>query len=277
MRFGGPIFERCADPEAWVQANKRLGYTAAYWPLDDKASDDVCRAYAAAAKAGDLIIAEVGAWANSIDPDDAKRKAAIKMNIERLALADRVGARCCVNIAGSRGTQWDGPHADNFTRATFDMIVETVRGIIDAVRPTRSFYTLECMGWVPPYTTDNYVDLVRAIDRKAFAVHFDPVNMIWSPERFYRTGEIIREFVAKLGPLMRCCHAKDVRLLGELTVHMPEVRAGLGGLDYRTLLTELARLDPDTPLMLEHLPNEQEYLLAAAHIRSVAKDVGVSI
>jgi len=144
MRFGGPIFERCADPEAWVQAVKRLGYTAAYCPLDENASDDFVRAYAAAAKAGNLVIAEVGAWSNPIDPDGAKRKAAIRLNADRLALADRIGARCCVNIAGSRSPSWAGPHADNFTRATFDLIVETVRGIIDAVKPARTFYTLEC-------------------------------------------------------------------------------------------------------------------------------------
>jgi hypothetical protein len=30
-----------------------------------------------------------------------------------LALADEIGSLCCVNISGSRGSQWDGPHPDN--------------------------------------------------------------------------------------------------------------------------------------------------------------------
>jgi len=47
------------------------------------------------------------------------------------------------------------------------------------------------------------------------------------------------------------------------------VRPGLGGLDYRVFLTELNRLDPDIPLMLEHLSTPEEYVLAADHIRSV--------
>ena len=56
----------------------------------------------------------------------------------------------------------------------------------------------------------------------------------------------------------------------KLTVHLDEVRPGLGRLDYKVYLKELSLLDKDTPLMLEHLETEAEYILAAAHIRSVA-------
>jgi hypothetical protein len=45
----------------------------------------------------------------------------------------------------------------------------------------------------------------------------------------------------------------------------------LGGLDYRVFLQELNRVDRDTPLLLEHLSAEEEYRLAAEHIRSVAQ------
>jgi sugar phosphate isomerase/epimerase len=278
MRLGGPVFEKCPDAGAWTAAIKRLGYRAAYCPLPPEAADDMVMAYASAAKAADIVLAEVGAWSNPIDRDPAKAKAANERNRQCLALADRIGARCCVNVAGSRNPKsWAGPDADNFSKATFDLIVETVRGIIDAVKPTRSFYTLECMEWAPPYTADNYLDLIKAIDRKQFAVHFDPVNLVWSPMRYYATGEIIRDFVAKLGPKIRSVHAKDISLTDQLTVHLAEVRPGTGNLDYRTLLQELARLDPDTPLMLEHLANEQEYNQAATFIRGTAKDLGVTL
>ena len=278
MRLGGPIFEKFTDPQGWVAALKKLGYRAAYCPVSEKADDAQVAAYAEAAKAADLVIAEVGAWSNPIATDDAKREAAVKHNRERLALADRIGARCCVNIAGSRNpTAWAGPHGDNFSKATFDLIVQTVRGIIDAVKPTRTFYALECMQWIAPTTADEYLALIKAIDRKQFAVHFDPVNMIWSPERYYRTGEIIREFVAKLGPQIRSCHAKDVTIDSKSIVHLDEIAPGGGNLDYKTYLLELAKLDPDTPLMLEHLKGADEYARAAAHIRGVAKEAAVGL
>ena len=205
------------------------------------------------------------------------RQAALELCRERLAIADRVGARCCVNIAGSRGEKWDGPHPDNVSAETLDLIVESVRSIIDAVRPTRAFYTLETMPWVYPDSADSYLDLIRAIDRKQFAAHFDPVNLVCSPRRYYGSGALIREFLEKLGPHVRSCHAKDIALSTRLTVHLDEVRPGLGGLDYGEFLRQLARLDPDTPLMLEHLSDADEYALAAAHVRSVADQVGVRI
>ena len=72
-------------------------------------------------------------------------------------MADEIGARCCVNIAGSRGAKWDGPHPADLTPETFDLIVQSVREIIDAVKPTRAFYTLETMPWMYPDSADSYL------------------------------------------------------------------------------------------------------------------------
>src|SRR5204863_8251699 len=124
---GGPILEDGSDPERWIAALRRQGYRAAYCPVDSKASDAEVKAYADAAKAADVVIAEVGAWSNPMSPDDETRRAALHRCQEQLALAERIGARCCVNIAGSRGPIWHGPHPDDLTEATFDQIVETVR------------------------------------------------------------------------------------------------------------------------------------------------------
>ncbi len=224
-----------------------------------------------------MVIAEVGAWSNPLSRDEAERAAALEKCKNRLALADRVGARCCVNISGSRGMRWDGPDPANLTPETFDMVVASVREIIDAVKPSRTFYTLETMPWMFPDSVESYARLLAAVDRERFAVHFDPVNLICSPQRYAQSGAMIREFVEKLGPHIRSCHAKDVLLAGKLTVHLDEVRPGLGALDYRAFLGALSGLDPDTPLMLEHLPNEAEYDLAAAHLRRVAEEVGVPL
>jgi sugar phosphate isomerase/epimerase len=228
-------------------------------------------AYAAAAAAADLVIAEVGAWGNPLSPDEKVRQAALAHCQHSLDLADRINARCCVNIAGSRGERWDGPAAANFTEETFQMIVEVVRAIIDTVQPRRSFYTLEPMPWMYPDSPDSYVRLIQAIDRPAFAVHLDPVNIICSPQRYYNQPAFLRDCFTKLGPYIKSCHAKDIVLRETLTVHLDEVRPGLGQLDYRTYLRELARLADTVPLMLEHLPDEQACTLAAQYVGSVAR------
>jgi sugar phosphate isomerase/epimerase len=88
---------------------------------------------------------------------------------------------------------------------------------------------------------------------------------------------MIRDFVKRLGSLIRSCHAKDVVLHEKASVHLDEVRPGLGGLDYRAYLGAVASLDPDLSVMIEHLPNESEYDLAAANLRSVAGELGLAM
>jgi sugar phosphate isomerase/epimerase len=277
IRLGGPIFGETSDPETWVEALRAEGYSAAFCPVNADADDEVVRAYALAAEKAGVVIAEVGAWSNPVSPDDATRKAALEHCKAQLHLADRIGARCCVNITGSMSEVWDAPHADNLTDETFDRVVASVREIIDAVQPSRTFYTLETMPWMYPDSVESYARLIAAIDRPALAVHFDPVNLICSPRSYFGNAALIREFVAKLGPSIKSCHAKDTLLAHTLTTHLDEVRPGLGNLDYATYLTEIDRLNADTPIMIEHLATQEDYRTAAAHIRSVAKSVGVRL
>jgi sugar phosphate isomerase/epimerase len=270
MRLGAPLAGSFASPEAWVAAVQQHGYRAAYCPLSVDAEQATIDAYIRAAHAADIVIAEVGAWSNPLSPDEATRSAAITHCMRSLDLAERIGARCCVNIAGSRGQRWDGPHPDDLSEATFALIVATVQQIIDAVQPMHTFYTLEPMPYMYPDSIESYQRLIEAIDRPAFAVHFDPVNLINSPQRYVHNGAFIRGFVEHFGPAIKSVHAKDTIMREQLTVHIDEVRPGLGTLDYATFLHALTALDPDLPFMLEHLPSQAEYLAAAEYVRSVA-------
>jgi len=277
VRLGSPLPQTWDSPAGWIAALEAHGFRAAYWPLDDDADTGTVDAYAAAAGTADVVIAEIGAWSNPLSRDEATRAAALELCKRRLALAERVGARCCVNLAGTRAETWDGPHPDNLSRDTFALIVDTVREIVDAVGPRRTFYTLEPMPWSLPDSPDSYLELIHAIDRPRFAVHLDPVNFLNSPAKFYDNAELLRECFAKLGPHIKSCHAKDITLGSELTVHLAEAIPGQGALDYRVLLTEMDRLDPDTPILVEHLTTEDEYAAAVAHIRRVAGSLGLKL
>ncbi len=277
MRLGGPVSLQQAEPEQWAAAVVGSGYRAAYCPVGADADRAIIQAYAEAARQADIVIAEVGAWSNPLSPDAAERDKAREHCKRQLALADEIGAVCCVNIAGSLGLRWDGPHPDNLTQATFDQIVEMVREIIDEVQPSRAYYTLEPMPWMYPDSPDSYLRLLKAVDRELFAVHLDPVNMICSPQRYFGNAAFLQECFDKLGPYIKSCHAKDIVLADQLTTHLDEVRPGLGYLDYRVFLQEMQRLPADTPLMLEHLPKEDEYIQAAQYIRSVAAKEGLDL
>jgi sugar phosphate isomerase/epimerase len=269
------------DPDDWIAALRARGYSAAYSPLKPRGGDDLGDAnvarFRAAAEKADIRIAEVGAWSNPLSADAEEAKAAIRLCQTGLDLADRIGALCCVNIAGSRNPErWDGPHDTNFSVDTFERIVETTREIIDAVRPKRAVYSLEPMPWIFPSTPDEYRALLKAIDRPGMGVHLDVINMIDSPRKVYDTASLIRECFDKLGPYIQSCHIKDISLSAELTVHLAECRPGLGVFDHRTLLREADRLGRDFPIMLEHLPADQ-YAPAADFIRGLADEIGVEI
>lgn len=278
MRLGANIFGETGDPQSWAQAVKAKGYRAAYCPVKPDADDETVRAYADAAAEADIVIAEVGAWSNTISSDETERKRNIDKCIRCLDLSDRIGARCCVNITGTRAEAWHGPHPENLTAETFDLIVQVVREIVDAVQPTRSVYSLEAMPSVWPDGPEEYLELIEAIDRDGFAVHLDPVNIVNTPRRYYDNARFVTRCVRLLGPHIRSVHVKDVTMSGDLLVHIDECRPGTGTLDHATLLHELAFLgDEDLPIMLEHLPDEEQYDLAAAHLRQAASKEGLAL
>jgi sugar phosphate isomerase/epimerase len=255
---------------------KELGYSAAYSPIDGNQDDQTINAYAQAAQANDIVIAEVGVWNNPMSINEADRTPAIQLCKEKLALAEQLGAMCCVNISGSRGEIWDGPHPDNYSEDTFALVVDTVREIIDTVKPQRSSYSLEPMPWMVPDSPGSYLRLVEAIDRKAFSVHLDPVNWITSPQLYFHNGAFIEECFKKLGPYIKSCHVKDIRIQNKLTLRLDEVRPGLGFLDFKVLLTQAEKCSSELPMMLEHLESLEDYRLAADFVRTQASEIGVS-
>jgi len=274
IRLGGPVPGQFTDPAEWVKVVKSLGYSAAYCPVQPGASGELIRSFRTEAKRSNILIAEVGAWSNTLDPNESARKEAVEKNIAALQLADEIGASCCVNISGARGEIWDGPYARNYSKETFDMIVETVRHIIDQVKPVSSFYSLEPMPYMLPDSPDSCLDLIKAVGRKQFAVHLDPVNMISSPQRYFNNAAFLKECFTKLGPYIKSIHAKDIILLPKLTVHLEERRPGLGYLDYTLFLQEASKLK-DIPFMLEHLETQKDYKLAADYVREVGKKAGI--
>ena len=159
------------------------------------------------------------------------------------------------------------------------MIVERVREVIDAVRPRRTKFALEMMPFIHPSDPDSYVALLKAVDRESFGVHLDPVNILNSPDRCFNNGKLVKECFDKLGGAILSCHVKDVTLLpAAFPLGIEQCRTGTGLVDYRTYLSELNRLPPDTPLMTEPMPGleEHDYDLARDHITGVAAEMGLS-
>ncbi len=175
MRLGGPIFVKSDDPAVLAKAHRDLGYRAAYAPGDFSVNDtDRIAGLVKEFARQDVAIAEVGAWKNMLDPDPVKRKDNVTYVTGKLALAEMLGARNCVDIAGSYDPNvWFGQNPGNLSQGFVDATVENCRKLIDAVKPKRTFFSIEMMPWSFPTDPDEYVKLVKAVDRKAFGVHLD--------------------------------------------------------------------------------------------------------
>jgi len=276
IRLGGhglPV--RSDDPYAFARAHKAFGYGAAYCPpvrMDNpQRIADIRKAF----EMEGIPIAEVGIWRNLVASDEVTRKANRAYAAELLAIADEVGAKCAVTYIGTYLPDSDyAPDPRNFTEAAFDDCVSAARELIDTVKPKRTKLALEMMQYSLPDSVDNYRELIRAIDRPAFAAHVDPVNLVLTLRQYWNTGAIIRECFEKLGRWIVSCHAKDI-VLNEykIGVHLDEIIPGRGVLDYATYLSELDRL-PDVPLMLEHL-SDGDYAVARDHIFAVGDEIGV--
>ena len=273
MRLGAPVYNY-QTAEEWALAHVAKGYGAAYWPLPVTASADEEDEFIEAAGKHQLVIAEVGIWNNLMDHDPIKRDANLRMAILRIKQADRVGARCCVNISGSRGPAWDGPHPDNMTEETFREVVRVTQQMLDEAEPTNTFYTLEAMPWMYPWDLQSTKQVIEAVDRESFAVHVDICNMINSPDKVYRSGEISEEYCRELAPYIRSIHVKDVELSMKMTTHISECMPGEGDFDHDALLIAASKLD-DVPFMCEHLATEEEYDRAVAYLRKRADILGV--
>ncbi|MBZ5564928.1 MAG: sugar phosphate isomerase/epimerase [Acidobacteriia bacterium] len=277
MRLGGPIFLKSDDPAALAQEHRRLGYRAAYAPEVKINDTDRIKAIIKEFAARDVAIAEVGAWRNMLDPDPERRRQNLSYVQERLALAEMLGARCCVDIAGSFNPQhWDGPDPRNITEDFIDATVENCRQVIDGVKPTRTRFTIEMMPFNFPTGPDDYLKLIKKVDRKGFAVHLDACNVINCPERMYRNGAVIDECFRKLGPWIVSCHAKDLSWENYVQVCLREVIPGRGQLDYHAYLRGLSKLPVDAPLMLEHLKTPEEYDEGRHYIQKVAREMGLT-
>lgn len=280
MRLGGPVFVETEDPLELAKAHRHAGYRAAYCPSDLSIEEtDKIKAFREAFIKEDVVIAEVGAWCNPLDPRSDIAEKNINYMIERLALADELGALCCVNIIGSYSTDfWFAPHQKNFSQDAFDASVEIARRVIDTVKPKRAKLTFEIMPYVFLDGPHSYLEFIKAIDREEAGIHLDPVNCINSPRTYFNYAQIFEECFNILGPHIVSCHAKDILIRPEApNTQLDEVRPGLGIVDYRMLIKHVAALPNDVPLMMEHLTSEEEYMAARDYIVGIAQELNIVI
>ena len=161
----------------------------------------------------------------------------------------------------------------------YGRLIASIRAVIDGAKPKKAFYCLEPMPWMIPDSPDIYLQLMKDVDRKQFAVHMDFVNMINCPRRFLDAEGFIEECFAKLGSYIKSTHLKDSRMDPlELTTVLDECAPGEGSLDFVRVLRIIDRYLPaDAPVLLEHMSTFEEYRSAYDYVAAQAALAGVQI
>lgn len=272
MRIGLSSGLKHETPRQWAEQLKALGCRSVVFPVDYTAPDNLIADYVDAAHDNDLLIAEVGIWRNVFALDPQERKKARERAVGQLRLADEIGARCCVNVAGTYGGPiWDGGYRENFSEKAWELLVEYTRELIDEVRPTRTEYSIEQMPWMYPTGPDECLKLLRDVDRPAFGMHLDIVNMINCPQRYFFADEFMQECFDKIGKLVTSCHLKDIRLREELTFQLEETFCGNGTLHIEKYISLIDQADPQMPVIIEHLNTDEEYKASLAYVMNRLK------
>jgi len=272
MRIGGSVMKPYHSPSEWLEQVKELNYSAVIFPVDSSAPKAVVQDYLNCCRDNDLLIGEVGVWRNVMSKTEGEKH--IEYAIRQLELAEEVGANCCVNIAGSWGALWDGYHPQQGTKAFYDAVVETTQRIIDAVKPTKTCFSLEPMPWMAPESPEEYLQLIKDVDRDGFKVHLDFANMINGLDRYRHSSDFIRRCFELLAPHIRSIHAKDLLIDDRiLPICIKEVPPGEGSIDLALALKLAKELPGDIPVFVEHLDSHEAYLAASQHMHALLKTI----
>ncbi|MBR3031888.1 MAG: sugar phosphate isomerase/epimerase [Clostridiales bacterium] len=269
MRLGLSTPLKHETAEEWAKNQSELGCRSVVFPLSSESPETSVDEYVSSAKAHDLLIAEVGIWRNAMDLDPEERSKNRDYCVAQLKLADRIGARCAVNVAGAVGPRWDGHYRENFTEETRSEIVKMVQEIIDRAEVTNTYFTLEPMPWMIPTGPEDYVRLIEEVNRDRFAVHMDIINMVNSADRYFRPEQFVDRCVELLGDRIRSCHIKDVHLKEEYTLQLQECAPGQGEFPLRYYVEKMHAIDPDMPVILEHLSSDREYIYFAGYLKKI--------
>ena len=81
----------------------------------------------------------------------------------------------------------------------------------------------------------------------------------------------------KLGTHIKSCHLKNVHLSQAFTLQMQETACEKGDLRLEKYAQLIEQLDPDMPVIIEHLESDAEYLESLDYVIRRFRDAGLAV
>lgn len=168
------------------------------------------------------------------------------------------------------------PHPDNYSSATFDRLVDSLRQAARTAHEEGIQLALEGHVLSPLDSPRRMLEVIQGVASPALGFNMDPVNFIGTVRDAYDSSQVLDELFDLLEPYTAAAHLKDLAIQDRLVLHIDEVVIGEGTLDYGRFLGQLNRLSPSLYGIIEHLPDEKIPLARAGLLRA-AKKAGVQI
>lgn len=285
MRFGmsGAFLPANMD-DITVEMAKRvrdLGFSGIFTRL--RANDPFQTSTAQCRRVRDLLSGEgirmyqaTGYWQRLIDPDEGRRRQAVRTLQEALRVAGDLGARGIDTGPGSMSATgpWN-PHPDNWSPKSREQLVRSLRECAKAAEDHNVFLSMEGHQLVTLEDAEVTKEVLDAVGSRFVRCDFDPVNWI-TLKTVFHTGPAVEAMMDALGPHIVSAHAKDIVIEDRLTLHLETVAAGRGLLDYRTFLRRMEALDPDYPVIVE-AAGEKDLPEVGAFLRRIAEELGIQV
>ena len=217
-----------------------------------------------------------GYWQCLIHPDEAARREAVRTLQAALRVAGWLGARGIDTGPGSMSPRgpWF-PHPDNWTTTARRQLIASLRECAPVAEDCGVFLSMEGHQLVTLDSAETMRAILDEVDSPRVKCDWDPVNWI-TLQTVYTTGAAMERMVAVLGSQIVSAHAKDVAIEDRLVVHIDNVAAGEGILDYPTFFRLLEDLDPAYPLIVENATVEQ-LPAVSAFLHRTARALGIAV
>ena len=222
---------------------------------------------AAIRKAGKEV-ALVGAYFNPVHPNTEKAKLGEDVFADYLSLASSLGARFVGSETGSfMGDPW-GFHPDNANPEARDAVASIFKRLADVGKAHGTCVGIEGAFCHVCSTPDVLNEVIRKIDRDNVRVIFDLYNYI-SDENYESAYDILSRGHELFGSDILLYHVKDFVVKDG---RISQCGVGKGTLDYKRILSEIHRYNPDAILVLEGTMGD-DIPYAVNYIRTIIKEI----
>jgi sugar phosphate isomerase/epimerase len=167
------------------------------------------------------------------------------------------------------------PHPDNWGERAESQLIKSLREAAPAAAEHGLAIHLEGHQVVTLRDAETMAAVIDAVGSPMVKCDLDPANWI-TLETVFDTTPAIEHMFEVLGDRVGSGHAKDVEIENRLAIHIDNVPAGDGRLDFQAFIKGLEALGPETYLIIEGCPVEDTERVRGFLVEQ-ATEAGVTI